>query len=198
MPGTSKSPSLCQGVYVCVLGQTLNLAVYNSGLAFSSCLHGASTLTRGERLGPSPGHVDWFVHQMASRPQECIGTFQSLLWTSHSPNFLFSFWAVSSLFHNCDPSSYQPTMLNSHYWFSFFKQMFQEKAFTVSKLWMRSNKDKPREWEFPGASEKVKLCNSLGVGLFQESQTCLFSPVVARWLGCTATMLWGCRFSELP
>ena len=62
------------------------------------------------------------------------------------PQTSFSVFGQSLLCSTTVTLFHVPTVLNSHYWFSFFKQMFQEKDFTVSNLWMRSNKDKLCLW----------------------------------------------------
>lgn len=88
--------------FVHILRHIFNcLVVYNSALVFTSCLHRTSPSLNGESWGlshacHSPGH--------ASSPmkvpglldfQEYFRAFKSLLWTSHSPSFLLSFFLSS-------------------------------------------------------------------------------------------------------
>lgn len=72
-------------VYLLGTSSKMWQTVYNSALAFTSCLHSASRSVRGERLGPSkvfPGHVHSSTYECGLLDsQESIGDF----WCSPGP-----------------------------------------------------------------------------------------------------------------
>lgn len=127
--------------------------------------------------------MNWLLYiRWPLGPRNALALFK-VFYGHLIPQTSFSVFGQSLLYSTTVNLLHVPTMLNSHYWFSFFKQKFQEKAFTVSKLWMRSSKDNPCEWEFPGASEKVKLCNSLGLGLFPSPKlVCSLQGLLGGWV----------------
>ena len=73
-------------------------AVYNSALAFTSCLYRSLRSAKSERFGPPPifpGYPNIPTHAYGPLdPQECIRAFQSSQWIFHSYIFLLNFWAA--------------------------------------------------------------------------------------------------------
>lgn len=138
-------------VYLLGTSSKMWQTVYNSALAFTSCLHSASRSVRGERLGPSkvfPGHVHSSTYECGLLDsQESIGDF----WCSPGPckgHLILKLYLLSVLVKVLFASTVslsQAAAVLSNCWWLFSTDSPGRKLFAVSELWVGSNKDKLHE-----------------------------------------------------
>lgn len=132
---------------------------YYSTLAFTSCFHGASWLTRSECLGPSwvfPGYAHNTTHACGFLdPQKYVRVFQSLYGHLISQLLLLSvlvnlFSVATAITSSGSSDIKQLPLIVSH------KQSWG-KCCSQYELCIRSNKDKPCEWGSPGNHKTGKI-----------------------------------------
>lgn len=124
----------------------LRQRIYNSVIAFTSFLNRESESTRGESFRHSqvfPGHVQSPIHAFdLVDSQEYVGNFSSPLQTFHFPRIPLCFLVSLSFVSNC--YHFQAAVM--------LKKKLPLFILTniTSELWVRSNKYKLCEWDFPG------------------------------------------------
>lgn len=122
---------------VCMLRtpSMLRQEVYNSPLAFTFWMYGASKSARVESLGPSrvfPVHMHSLTHVSGLLDsQEYAKVFQSPPWTAHSPTFPFK---VFGQLLAC------PSYVNNCHWLFSTNALRGKMAVPLSKLQVRFNK----------------------------------------------------------
>lgn len=145
-------PNFAEGCYVLV-GihlQMLMQIVLNSTLSFTSCFHKASTTSQQWELRAFSGS-SWACAQLytcvwPSRSQEyrdiSFPSFSFWVFCYHCLRYLWCLKIILMIFNK-----------KTHWWFS--TNVPEGKA--LHTMWaLRSNKDKPCEWNFPGNCQPIR------------------------------------------
>lgn len=139
-------------MFVGGMSSMIQQEVYNSTVAFTSCLYRISRSARGERLVLSwdfPGHAHSPAHVCGHLDSHAyVRVFQNPLWTSQSLGFHFKFlgaaFIIPNLYH-CFRHLWFLQFLNNFFQLV-FKSILWIGLFAQSEHWIRSNKTEPWEW----------------------------------------------------